>query len=107
MLCKTGNGSRLKIKSIIKGKRFYIDGFEVCEFSNDFCTLISSRIRKSIPPAVSEDEFLHYLQDIQVNTPFDFSPIQFDETESTILSLKENNSHISTYPNKNLKSSVI
>ena len=49
------------------------------------------------------DEFLYCPQDTQVNTQFEFSPIQFDEFESTILSLKENTYHISTYPNKILK----
>ena len=103
VLSRTGNRSRLEIKSIIKDNRIYKDGFEICELFNDFFTSVSSRIHDSIPPPISEDEFSYYLQDIQVTTQFEFSPIQIEEIENTILSLKENKSHISTYPNKSLK----
>ena len=46
---------------------------------NDFFTSVSSRIHDSIPPPISEDEFSYYLQDIQVYTQFEFSPIQIEE----------------------------
>ena len=67
---------------------------------NDFFTSLRRRIQKFIPQPISEDKVSYHLQDIQANTQFEFLPIQNDDIESTVLSLKENKSHISTYPNK-------
>ena len=47
---------------------------------------VSSRIHESIPPLLSEDELSYYLCDAHVNTPFEFSLMQIDEVESTLLS---------------------
>ena len=103
MLRRPNNRGRFEIKSIVNDHRIYADGFEICELLNDFFTSVSSRIHESIPPLMSEENISYYLHYIQVNTPFEFSPIQIDEIESTILSFKENNSHVSTYSNKILK----
>ena len=46
---------------------------------------------------MSGDELSYYLNDIQVYTLFEFSPLYIDESESMILFLKESESHISTY----------
>ena len=48
---------------------------------------------------LSENEFSYHLDDIQVDTLCEFQLVLFYEIERTILSLKENKSHISTYPN--------
>ena len=79
VLSKTSNRSRLEIKTIVSDNRIYTDGFEICEIFNDFFTSVSSRVHESIPPLMSEDEFSYYLQDIQVNTFFELSPIHIDE----------------------------
>ena len=49
---------------------------------------------------MSGDELSYYLNDIQVYTLFEFSPIQIDKTETMILSLKESKSHILLNPTK-------
>ena len=98
VLIKPGNRSRPEI--IIFDNRICTDGFDICELFNEFFTSVSGRILESIPPPISEDEFSYYLQDIQVNTQFELSAIKIDEIDSTILSLKESNTNISTYQNK-------
>ena len=59
-----------------------------------------SKFHESIPPPLSDDEFLYCLRDVHVNTPFGFPSVQNNEVESTFISLKDNKSHLSTYPNK-------
>ena len=103
VLSKRSNKSRLEIKPIINDNRVYTDGFEFCELFYDFLSSVGSKIHKSIPPPISEDDFSYLLHDIQVNTQFEFSPLQNYEIESTIPSLKENKFHISTYSNNFLK----
>ena len=61
---------------------------------------VSSKIHESIPSPISEDDFSYYLRNIQMSTPFSSPTTQITEGESTILSLKENKTHVSTYPNK-------
>ena len=100
MLSKTSNRSRLEIKSIVNDYRIHTDGFEIWEMFNEILTSKSGINYESILPPISEDEFSYYLNDIQVYTLFEFSPIQIDEIESMILSLKESKSHILLNPTK-------
>ena len=96
MLRETSNRSKLEKESIINANITYTHCFEVCELHNDFFTSVSSRNHECIPPTISEDEISYYQPYNQVNTLFEFSPIQTDEIESTILSSNENKSRICT-----------
>ena len=89
--------NRLKIKPTFSDKKIFTDSFDA------FFTSVGSEIHESIPPPQSNEEFSNYIREVHVNTPFEFSSIQFNEVRSTLLSLKDNKSHISTYPIKILK----
>ena len=102
-MSKTDKKSRLEVKSIVKDNRIYTDGLQICELFNEYFSSVSTKIHDSIPSPTSEDDFSYYLRNIRMSTTFSFSTIQITEVETTILSLKENKTHISTYPNRILK----
>ena len=103
MLSKTDKRSRLKVKSIGTNNRFYRDGLQFCELFNKYFSSVSTKNHKTIPSPTSEDDFSYCLRNIQLRTTFSFPTIQLTEVESTILSLKKNKTHISTYHYRMLK----
>ena len=77
--------------------------FKLVNFStNIFPRLAVESVNLSLHK-ISEDDFSYYLCNIQMSTPFSLLTIQITDVENTILSLKENETHFTTYPNKILK----
>ena len=88
------------MKSIVNYNRIYADGIQIREFFNKYFSSVSSKIHESIPSPTSEDDFSCYLRNIQMSTTSSFSTIQITDVVSTIISLNENKTVISTYPNR-------
>ena len=72
------------------------EGFENCVLLNIFFFIVSSSFVESGPSSLSKNGFSNYLRGMQVNTRDEFSPVQTNENECTIISLKKNKSRVST-----------